>query len=450
MDDLVEHVGRTLRAALPQGCHLLVACSGGSDSQALLDLVGRLKNTLGVSSVEAVGVNHGLRASAEGELSLAKALASRHGIAFSLLSVEVSKEGNLLENARIARYGAMRGHVSNIASSRILTGHTATDQCETMLQRLARGTSLRGAAAMAMVRDDIVRPLLGVERNRLRAYLKTRNIPFAEDPSNLDRNRTRTLAREDILPALQVMNQGAIGHVAQFAEHAGEATAYLDQLARKHLTASLGPLKCLDVQSIKNEEPFLQRWILGLWLQDHGISVRKDYLSQLESLCDTPGKNLSVAGRDIRHEHGRLWVPVPSDGLSTPFEPGRPLRVANLDGAVTLRLESAKKKQLSPFKVPQQVAFDADRLHLELKMRTWTEGDEVRPFGLQGSVKLGDLFTNQKIPRAMRTHWPVVLSGNDMIWVVGLRRGSQAPISETTTRVLYMEYSGAPFWQLPR
>ena len=122
---------------------------------------------------------------------------------------------------------------------------------------------------------------------------------------------------------------------------------------------------------------------------------------------------------------------------------GEQFNVPALGGYLKTHLEGPKKTRISQVKGPTQVAFDADRLHLGLEVRPWQAGDRFEPFGLQGSVKIGDLFTNLKIPNPLRKHWPLVVCGEEIIWVVGLRRGAFAPMSKTTTHVLYVEYVGA-------
>ncbi|RYF03366.1 MAG: hypothetical protein EOO40_12300 [Deltaproteobacteria bacterium] len=83
----------------------------------------------------------------------------------------------------------------------------------------------------------------------------------------------------------------------------------------------------------------------------------------------------------------------------------------------------------------ESVAFDADRLHFKLCIRPWRQGDKLRPFGLNGHVKVGDLFTDAKVPRALRPVWPVVTHGEEIAWVVGLRRSQLAPLTSCTQRV---------------
>ena len=442
MTSLLEHLRVQLRRLLPVNSTLILACSGGPDSQAMLDLVGQLKSKGLVTEIVAVGVDHGLRSEARNELALVSALAQSYGIPFHALKVSLRESGNLLENARDARYGAIRRFAESYPIARIATAHSATDQCETLVQRLSRGTSLRGAGAIRETRADLIRPLLNVTRSELVAYVDSRQVAYASDPSNLDRTRTRTRIREDLVPVLNALNPEAEKHWSRFAGRSALATDYLDRMAEPILKQATGHLSSLDISTLKMVDPYLRQWALSLWLQSQNLPIESSFLDAIVNLLDTPGKKMTLGGRMIRNEAGRLWAPPCAPNESQKMTVGEPVRVQPLDGYLKSHLNQQKKTQFSQLKSPTQVAFDADRLHLGLEVRPWRAGDRLTPFGLQGSVKIGDLFTNLKIPTPLRQHWPVVVCGEEIIWVVGLRRGAIAPMSNTTTNVLYMEYVG--------
>ena len=442
MSPLFDHMRQQLQALLPAKSTLVLACSGGSDSQAMLDLVGQLKRQGVVSDVVAVGVDHGLRPEAKQELSLAHALSDSYEIRFHTLEVSLGSTGNLLENARDARYAAIRSFAGGYADALIATAHSATDQVETLIQRLSRGTSLRGAGAIRDQRDDLIRPLLGVTRSELLAYVQSRSIAYASDPSNLNRARTRTLIREDVVPVLSKLNPEAEKHWSKFAGRSALAAEYLDSMAKPLLAQSQGHLGSLRISTLKAENSYLRQWALTIWLDEQKLPIESSFLEDLDTLLDSPGKKMTLGGRVILNEAGHLWAPAMKPSLGQTLAIGEPLEVQALGGYLKTHLDQQKKTLFSELKSPTQVAFDADRLHLGLEVRPWKAGDRFKPFGLQGSVKIGDLFTNLKIPTPLREHWPLVVCGEEIIWVVGLRRGAIAPMSRATTHVLYMEYVG--------
>ena len=245
------------------------------------------------------------------------------------------------------------------------------------------------------------------------------------------------MIRDDIIPVLKTLNPEAERHWTQFTDHAKRATLYLDQLAAPLRDQARGPLNSLKIQPMKEAPAFLRQWAMGLWLTEHGLPVDSRYIAELEAI--QTDQKTEYRGQLVIHEAGSLWAPVPEPDFQQVFCAGDHLELAGLDGSLKTGIIEQKKTPFSPLIDPRQVAFDADQLHLGLEVRPWRQGDRFHPFGLQGSVKVGDLFTNLKIPKPMREHWPLVVCGDVIIWVVGLRRGSSAPMSSETAKVLYME-----------
>ena len=443
MTTLLAQLSARLQHLQPAGSTLILACSGGSDSQVMLDLVGQLKLEGQTGSVVAVGVDHGLRPEAKNELKLAGQLAQTYDIPFNILTVTLPSHGNLLENARDARYAAIRQFAQEFAQPVISTAHTATDQCETLIQRLSRGTGLRGAGAIREQRGDIIRPLLGITRGEVLAYANSRSLSFASDPSNLNRARTRTRIREDVVPVLSELNPEAEKHWSRFATRSALATDFLNRMAQPLLEEAKGQLDSLNIEVLKKADPYLREWALSTWLEIQNLPVENSYIKQLGNLLDAPGKKMTLGGKVILNEANYIWGPAKSPQIRQQLAIGEQFSVPALGGYLKTHIEGPKKTRISQVKGPTQVAFDADRLHLGLEVRPWQAGDRFEPFGLKGSVKIGDLFTNLKIPNPLREHWPLVVCGEEIIWVVGLRRGAFAPMSKTTTHVLYVEYVGS-------
>src|SRR5437763_15089434 len=182
-----------------------VAVSGGADSVALLLLLLELREKLGfVLSV--VHFNHKLRGEASDahETFVAK-LAAKHGLEFHSASADVAKKAkkeraNIEDAARRARYDYFRSLVDSGVCSRIAVAHTADDQGETVLAHILRGTGLAGLGGIHPVADAVFRPLLGIRRAELRAYLRRKKQNWREDTTNRDTKRLRARIRKNLLP----------------------------------------------------------------------------------------------------------------------------------------------------------------------------------------------------------------------------------------------------------
>ncbi len=176
---------------------VVVACSGGPDSVALLVLAAEA----GLDPV-AVHVDHGLRPDSAADADVVAAAATALGIPWRSVRVAVGAGGNLEARARDARYGALRVAREELGATVILVGHTADDQAETVLLNLMRGAAAPGLAGMAPRRGDIVRPLLHLRRHDVREIPRSRGLSTVEDPTNRDTHWRRSWVRHELLPML--------------------------------------------------------------------------------------------------------------------------------------------------------------------------------------------------------------------------------------------------------
>jgi tRNA(Ile)-lysidine synthase len=217
----VASVARGLERLRPSG-RLLVAVSGGADSVALLEALHRARRRRAFEALTLVvgHVDHGLRPESPREAALVARHASRLGLELCVSVVEVGQGGNLEERARDARYAALRVMAVESGCIAIVTGHTATDQAETLLWRLTRGSGLRGLSAMRADRPlgelRLLRPMLALVREETRAFCVDAGLEFADDPSNLD-ERPRARLRADVLPVLERLAPGAVLRLAETA-----------------------------------------------------------------------------------------------------------------------------------------------------------------------------------------------------------------------------------------
>src|SRR5437660_2122580 len=196
---------------------IVVACSGGPDSTALLDALARLGPPRGWRLTVA-HVDHGLRAGSAAEADIVASHADRRGLDFTALSVSVPAGGSLQDRARSARRDALRELAARVGATAIALGHTADDQAETVLMRALTRGSPRGLIAMGERDGPLVRPLLHVWRDQTAAYCATLELPVLDDPSNRDQRFLRTRVRHELLPALEAVFPGARKRLVTLAE----------------------------------------------------------------------------------------------------------------------------------------------------------------------------------------------------------------------------------------
>lgn len=271
---------------------VLAAVSGGPDSLCLVAALSRVG-----AKVEAACIDHGLRPESPEEVRRTEAVCHGLGVPFHTRRVAVPAGPGLEAAARGARYAALEAIRAERGLEFVATGHTASDQAETVLMRLARGAALRGAGGILERRaDSVVRPLLGVTRAETRAYVLALGLEAVEDPMNHDSAFARVRVRHEVLPALvSALGPGAERALARFARLAQEDDALLARLAHGALTRARLADGALDRVALQSLERPVRRRVVAEFLQQAAVpldgALIEDCLRALEvGACATlPG-----------------------------------------------------------------------------------------------------------------------------------------------------------------
>jgi tRNA(Ile)-lysidine synthase len=391
-----------VRAAEP----LLVMVSGGGDSVALLDIAHRLG-----ARVSALHVNYGLRDDASLDEALVERLCAERNIPLTVERVRLGGEGNLQERARDARYALAEA----VAVGDYAAAHTASDQAETVLYRLAVSPGSRALHGMPRRRGRLVRPLLGVTREEVRDYLRARGLDWREDPSNAERRFARARVRHDVLDALRELSPAAERTIAETARQLREEAQVLDGVVAEAMK-ELGGGPAISLAALREHPPAVRRLVLRKLV---GRALSGPELDDIFRLGGRGTKSLDLGGglRAVA-EYGTLRFTRGGD--AAPPEPVRlsvPGRARFGDWEVEARLGG-----------PGDVAVS--NLGPELTVRAWREGDRMRPAGLGGSKSLQDLFTDRKVPRALRHTLPVIETDGEIVWVAGVAVGERFTAAE--------------------
>jgi tRNA(Ile)-lysidine synthase len=290
-----ELVGRFLAGYSGAG---VVGVSGGADSVALLRAlvaVGR--------AVTVAHVHHGLRgAEADADEEFVRRLCQQLGVGYECRRVDVSAWGKNVEEAgRRARYAFFAEVAQRVQAQWVAVAHTADDQAETILHRLIRGTGLSGLRGMAAERTlplpgggtvALVRPLLTVRRQQVRAYLHRLGQAYREDSSNRNVAYTRNRIRHEVVPLLESFNPRVVEALCRLGEQVAEAEEVLVGLAQDLLQRAerprAGEKVVLDVGVLQSAPPLIQRGALrSLWQREGWPVGDMDYTAwhQVVELC---------------------------------------------------------------------------------------------------------------------------------------------------------------------
>ncbi len=227
-DPLVARIAATAarHGAPAPGERVLALVSGGPDSTLLMHALARTHD----GPVIVLTIDHGLRPGAAGECDRVRVAATALGLRVLVERLALEPGPGVQERARDARYARARMIAAREGCTAIAVGHTRTDQAETVLMRLARGTGRTGALGMAPRSGDLVRPLLEVSGEEARAWCAGLGLATAADPSNADPAYTRVRARA-LLAGLEGLHPGSAGHLAAFADGLRDEQELLLELA---------------------------------------------------------------------------------------------------------------------------------------------------------------------------------------------------------------------------
>jgi tRNA(Ile)-lysidine synthase len=276
---------------------VVVACSGGADSLALLVLA----HEHGLVPV-AVHVDHGLREGSGADAEVVGAVAAQLGVRWRTVRVDVPLGPNLEARARDARYAALDAARRAAGAEWILVAHTADDQAETVLLNVLRGAAGAGIAGMPARRDCVARPLLAARRAETRALCAARGFAVVEDPMNDDVAFTRVAVRHRVLPLLeQVAGRDLVPVLARQAEVMRDESDFLDELAR---AAWPGP-DGLSARALAALPPVLARRAVRAWLGPPPPS--RDEVGRVLDVARGECRGVQLAGgRVVRRSSGLL------------------------------------------------------------------------------------------------------------------------------------------------
>jgi len=400
--------GNPLEAARASGLvvagePLLVLLSGGADSVCLLDVAIELD-----AGVAALHVNHGLREGADTDERFCRDLCDRIGVPLTVEHAAGAPEGNVQAWARELRYAA----AERLAEGDYATGHTMSDQAETVVYRLAASPGRRALLGMKPRRGRLVRPLLEITREDTREWCRERGLEWREDPTNVDTYYARARVRYEVMPQLRELNPAAERNIAETARRLRDEQELVEAAVDAALER-LGPAP--ELAELREEPAALARLVLARLA---GASVSPARAADILRLADHGTHELDVAdGIRAVVEYGRVrFARGPEAPAPEPVFLPVPGQVRFGDWEVEAHPGEAGEAVLS-----------AEQLGTAVTVRSWRDGDRMRPAGLGGTKSLQDLFTDRKVPRALRRTLPVVEAGGEIVWVAGVAAVERAP-----------------------
>lgn len=454
---VIDEVKSTIRkySMLSPGDTVLVGLSGGPDSACLLKVLTELKDELSLG-LYAAYIDHGLRPlETPGEIDFCTNLCKRLDVPFRVMAINVKEYAiqrglSKQEAARHLRYKALKEIASEVGASKIALGHNADDQVETFFINILRGTGPKGLSGIPPVRENIIRPLIEIERAEIEEYIEKEKLNYIIDSSNLKKDYLRNWIRLSLIPEMRKINPSHTEILTRMMGIIREEEGYFDILVTKALMRMITRKREGYIELFLSPMETLDRVLLRRVLRraiDEIKGLRLISFIHIENILELI-KNGKAGDRlylpnDLRVIKGYSTLIITTE---PPIKIGR--YNLTIPGEVVMKETGMKIEALIPEKIEDFgdgkniLTLDADKVGENLHIRPRESGDFFYPLGFGKRKKLQDFFVDEKVPRDERDTIPLVFSGNDIIWVVGFRGDERFKVTKDTKRFLRLQVSG--------
>jgi tRNA(Ile)-lysidine synthase len=448
---LVRKVAKTIDLAelIDKDDNVLLAISGGIDSTVLLFVLLEVQNKIAFT-IGLAHINHMLRGKeSERDEEFVRKLAGKFGLPFHSMKIDIKKLAadkklSIQHAGREARYNAFKEITAQYGYNRIAIAHNLDDQIETFFLRSLKGTGLRGLSSIPIKRGAIIRPFLYTYRADISRYADEHAIPFVEDSSNAKIIYERNFVRREIFPVMEQLNplfKEKLFFLLSDLTYINRLFEEKSQLFLKKHQHKKGEDIFLNIESlnaIDNETKFRVVSDIIASLEPTFVPLR-EHVSQIDKILFAKKPNLVITlprGIIIKKIYDRLFFtkkPLPApiretfslsigENILTPF-------------AMNIHLSQPRKTATVFSKKTNIAFFDRNKLG-NLTVRTYMNGDTFMPLGMKNRIKLKDFFISSKIPKEERRTIPLLLSDNEIIWIIGLRIDERFKITDETKQTV--------------
>ncbi|MBK7427027.1 MAG: tRNA lysidine(34) synthetase TilS [Saprospiraceae bacterium] len=428
---------------LPQREKILVACSGGLDSTALVHALIACD-----FKIQVAHVNYKLRSEeSDANEHFVSGLCSSLNITFHVNSFETkslldSNKGNLQEVARELRYKWFEELMKLHDLDFIATAHHSDDQAETLIHHFIRGSALKGLSGIADKRDRIIRPFLDFSREEIFNISELQKWEHSRDSSNEKNDYTRNFIRNQIMPLVREINPNVSETLSKQAELYQEMNAFLKYSANnfiKDLILKRDEFSSdLDIAKLISVPGYIV--ILYEFLRDSGFT--NDQIQQIASAIDAKESGLVLTNKTYKLLVDRQTLKV---SVHHSEESNTPLIWESASDSISLPDGSILKRSLEePEHIPviNKINVGIQVVKQTLYLRHWKSGDVFFPKGMNGhSKKISDYFIDSKVNRFDKdAAWLLVNDKDEIIWIISMRADHRfIPVSSEESTWIYLE-----------
>lgn len=415
---------------------VIVGVSGGVDSVVLLNILSKL----GYECVVAHCNFHLRGKESDRDEEFVAKLAEKQGLLykkvdFDTVSYAKRHKISIEMAARDLRYDWFAGLLNDLKAQAIAVAHHADDSIETMLINSVRGSGLRGLYGIDARNGNIVRPLLICTREEIETYARKNNLSNVFDSTNASSDYLRNKFRNEILPALAHINPSV---KQTFLENmnrmrgAWKIYSQKIQEIRKEICSTHGNQVYIDIPKLMQQADVST--VLFEILQPYHFknSVVDDIVNGLKS---TSGAQFFSDTHCVLKDRNQLIIEVKEVDCDLEYQIEKETKSIHEPVSMEFRQFSSDENfQIS--RKPEKIHIDADKVRFPLTLRPWRKGDFFYPFGMTGKKKVSDFFIDEKINRFSKEDAWLLVSGDDIVWIAGLRLDNRFRITTETKNIL--------------
>lgn len=407
------------------GDSIIVGCSGGPDSMALLSLMIEIRKKVDIQIVCA-HVNHNVRRESEFEKNFVFEFCQNNHIVFEYIKFDNYTDDNFESEARTRRYNYFSDVVKKYNAKYLLTAHHGDDLIETILMRIVRGSTLRGYSGFSRVVDKgsykILRPLIHMTKDDIISYNKKHKIKYVIDKTNYSDMHTRNRYRKYMLPYLKKEDSSVHDKFYKFSKTLISYNDYIDSVVSKKMKEVYSQNVLIVDKFLKLDKIIGMKIIYNLLeniYQDNLILVTDHHADLIYNLISSSKPNLSIhlpnniSAVKSYNNFMLIFNRVDINGYEIQFD-----EFMNLPNG-----KNIQKVKKTSFNDNNVIRLNSADICLPLYVRNRCNGDKIYLKGMNGSKKIKDIFIDSKIPINERDLWPIVVDSNNIIvWIPGLKK----------------------------
>lgn len=412
-----------------------VGVSGGSDSMSLLHYLAGVQEELDFEVV-AIHINHGIREESRDEEEFVMTKCRELGVRaykFKINSPKIAKEKNesLETAAREGRYDIFKSLIQRGVVDKIALAHHESDQAETILMHIFRGSGIAGARGMEPIRDGIyIRPMLNVSKKEIMNYVLDNNIDYVQDNSNFDNGYNRNFIRNIVLPQICERWPGAESGIVSFGRTVSEDDDFINNYVQDSDVVYDDEIAKIPLTYFTYPTSVLNRLLIKIFKR---VGIKKDFEKKhIEMITDLAKKGEN--GNRVQlpfevvavREYNYLTLVNNLKNrpeLRVPFGIGE-IELENIGKIITKKVKTYESK-------PNFLFIDIDKVPADAIWRYREDGDVFTKFG-GGTKKLKSYFIDKKIPQRIRDYIPVLASGNEILVIGGIEISDKVKIDENS------------------